>query len=83
MILPAPVASVLLAGGGAVDQPAALPVARHARGMAADDYFDHQDAQGRHAGQRALAEGDRWRAIAVERPESRWGTYWTMVPGRR
>ena len=96
--------------------------ARHSRDMAANDYFDHQDAQGRRAGQRALAEGYRWRAIAeniaggdgsvtlvmrgwrrsalhcqamldaayadvgvacVERPESRWGTYWTMVLGRR
>lgn len=96
--------------------------ARHSRDMAGKDYFDHLDAQGRRAGQRALAEGYRWRAVAeniaggdgsvalvmrgwrrsaphcqamleaayaevgvacVDRPESRWGTYWTMVLGRR
>lgn len=96
--------------------------ARHSRDMAANDYFDHQDTQGRRVGQRALADGYRWRAIAeniaggdgsvalvmrgwrrsaphcqamlddryadigvacVERPDSRWGTYWTMVLGRR
>ncbi len=38
--------------------------ARHLRDMAANGYFEHQDAQGRRAGQRALAEGYRWRAIA-------------------
>lgn len=117
---------------GALQMPPAPPLAwndalfsaaaRQSGDMAANDYFDHQDAQGRRAGQRALAEGYRWRAIAeniaggdgsvalvmrgwlrspphcrtmlepdyadvgvacVERPESRWGTYWTMVLGRR
>jgi uncharacterized protein YkwD len=112
--------------------PAAPPVmwndalyaaaAKHSRDMAADNYFDHRDAHGRHVGERVDAEGYRWHAVAeniaggdrsvdsvvrgwlrspvhceamldaqyadvavacVARPMTEWGTYWTMVLGRR
>lgn len=96
--------------------------ATHSRDMAAGNYFDHKDAQGRHVGERVDAEGYRWHAVAeniaggdrsvdsvvrgwlrspvhceamldaqyadvgvacVARPTTQWGTYWTMVLGRR
>ena len=38
--------------------------AKHSRDMAADNYFDHKDSQGRHVGERVDAEGYRWHAVA-------------------